>query len=75
MAVQHEVSEQASTGGGSSPTKGQSAVGGPPGFGEVIAERILRLITELRLRPGDRMPTENELAAQLGSSRTLVRPR
>ncbi|UOZ05468.1 GntR family transcriptional regulator [Amycolatopsis sp. WQ 127309] len=41
----------------------------------MIAERILRLITELRLRPGDRMPTENELAAQLGSSRTLVRPR
>ncbi len=43
-----------------------------PGY-ELVAERILRLITELRLRPGDRMPTENELASRLGSSRTMVR--
>ncbi|ANN21906.1 GntR family transcriptional regulator [Amycolatopsis orientalis] len=38
-----------------------------------MAERILQLIGELRLRPGDRMPTENDLATQLGSSRTVVR--
>ncbi|MBE1495851.1 DNA-binding FadR family transcriptional regulator [Amycolatopsis lexingtonensis] len=43
-----------------------------PGY-ELVAERILRLIAELRLLPGDRMPTENELAARLGSSRTVVR--
>jgi len=39
----------------------------------VVAERILQLIAEARLRPGDRMPTENELAARLGTSRTVVR--
>jgi GntR family transcriptional repressor for pyruvate dehydrogenase complex len=43
-----------------------------PGY-EVAAEQILHLITELELRPGDRMPTENELAARMGTSRTLVR--
>jgi GntR family transcriptional repressor for pyruvate dehydrogenase complex len=43
-----------------------------PGY-EVVAERILQLIAESRLRPGDRMPTENELAARLGTSRTVVR--
>lgn len=43
-----------------------------PGY-ELVAERILQLIAELKLRPGDRMPTENELATRLGSSRTVVR--
>jgi DNA-binding FadR family transcriptional regulator len=43
-----------------------------PGY-ELVAERILQLIAESRLRPGDRMPTENELAARLGTSRTVVR--
>jgi GntR family transcriptional regulator, transcriptional repressor for pyruvate dehydrogenase complex len=43
-----------------------------PGY-EVVAERILQLIAELGLRPGDRMPTENELAGRLGTSRTVVR--
>jgi GntR family transcriptional repressor for pyruvate dehydrogenase complex len=43
-----------------------------PGY-ELVAERILRLITESRLQPGDRMPTEVELAARLGTSRTVVR--
>jgi GntR family transcriptional regulator, transcriptional repressor for pyruvate dehydrogenase complex len=43
-----------------------------PGY-ELVAERILRLITELGLQPGDRMPTENELAGRMGSSRTVVR--
>ncbi len=40
---------------------------------ELLAEQILQLIVELRLRPGDRMPTENDLAARLGTSRTVVR--
>jgi GntR family transcriptional regulator, transcriptional repressor for pyruvate dehydrogenase complex len=43
-----------------------------PGY-EVAAEQVLELISRLRLRPGDRMPTENELARQLGTSRTVVR--
>jgi GntR family transcriptional regulator, transcriptional repressor for pyruvate dehydrogenase complex len=43
-----------------------------PGY-ELVAEQILQLIADLRLRPGDRMPTENELAARLGTSRTVVR--
>lgn len=43
-----------------------------PGY-EVAAEQILQLIAELGLRPGDRMPTENELAARMGTSRTVVR--
>ncbi|MEC3998046.1 FadR/GntR family transcriptional regulator [Actinacidiphila sp. DG2A-62] len=43
-----------------------------PGY-ELVAEEILRLIVELRLVPGDRMPTENQLASRLGTSRTVVR--
>jgi GntR family transcriptional repressor for pyruvate dehydrogenase complex len=50
----------------------QDASSYKPGY-ELVAERILQLIAELRLRPGDRMPTENELATRLGSSRTVVR--
>ena len=40
---------------------------------EMVAGQIVRLIAELDLAPGDRMPTEKELAAQLGASRTMVR--
>lgn len=40
---------------------------------ELVAEQILRLIADLGLRPGDRMPTENGLAERLGTSRTVVR--
>ncbi|WP_367129398.1 FadR/GntR family transcriptional regulator [Saccharothrix sp. HUAS TT1] len=43
-----------------------------PGY-ELVAEQLLQLIAELELRPGDRMPTENELAARMGTSRTVVR--
>jgi DNA-binding FadR family transcriptional regulator len=43
-----------------------------PGY-ELVAERILQLIADSRLRPGDRMPTENALATQLDTSRTVVR--
>ena len=43
-----------------------------PGY-ELIAEQILELIARSDLSPGDRMPTENEIAAQLGTSRTVVR--
>ena len=43
-----------------------------PGY-EIVAEQILQLIADLGLAPGDRLFTENELAAQLGASRTVVR--
>ncbi|MBY8877206.1 FadR/GntR family transcriptional regulator [Actinacidiphila acidipaludis] len=43
-----------------------------PGY-ELVAEDILQLIADTRLQPGDRMPTENQLAARLGTSRTVVR--
>jgi GntR family transcriptional repressor for pyruvate dehydrogenase complex len=43
-----------------------------PGY-ELAAEQILQLIAELGLAPGDRMPTENELATRMGTSRTVVR--
>ncbi|MEV6823528.1 FCD domain-containing protein [Amycolatopsis sp. NPDC051102] len=43
-----------------------------PGY-ERVAEQILQLIAELRLQAGDRMPTEHELSARLGASRTVVR--
>ena len=43
-----------------------------PGY-EVVAEQIVRLIAELEMSPGDRMPTEKDLAARLGASRTMVR--
>ena len=40
---------------------------------ELVAEQVLQLIAELALRPGDRLPTEKDLAARLGTSRTVVR--
>jgi DNA-binding FadR family transcriptional regulator len=43
-----------------------------PGY-EVVAEQIVQLIAELEMSPGDRLPTERELAARLGSTRTVVR--
>jgi DNA-binding FadR family transcriptional regulator len=43
-----------------------------PGY-ERVAEQILELIARSQLRPGDRMPTEVEIAGQLGTSRTVVR--
>ena len=40
---------------------------------ETVAEQILQLISDLALRPGDRMPTEKQLATRLATSRTVVR--
>jgi GntR family transcriptional repressor for pyruvate dehydrogenase complex len=40
---------------------------------ELAAEQILQLISDLELLPGDRMPTEKDLASRLGTSRTVVR--
>jgi GntR family transcriptional repressor for pyruvate dehydrogenase complex len=38
-----------------------------------VVEQIEGLIIEGRLRPGDQIPPENELARQLGVSRTVIR--
>jgi DNA-binding FadR family transcriptional regulator len=43
-----------------------------PGY-ELVAERILELIAEAGLRPGDRMPTEKDLAVRLDTTRGMVR--
>ncbi|WP_406311233.1 FadR/GntR family transcriptional regulator [Streptomyces sp. NBC_00114] len=43
-----------------------------PGY-EVVAERILEFIAEARLVAGDRLPTENDLAQRLDTSRAVVR--
>ncbi|MEU6915479.1 FadR/GntR family transcriptional regulator [Streptomyces olindensis] len=61
-------------------TTAAAAVNGPdgerrdyrPGY-EVVAERILEFIAEQRLTPGDRLPTENDLAQTLNTSRAVVR--
>jgi GntR family transcriptional regulator, transcriptional repressor for pyruvate dehydrogenase complex len=38
-----------------------------------IAARVIRLITERRLEPGDRLPPERELAQSMGVSRSSLR--
>ncbi|KRD06275.1 MULTISPECIES: FadR/GntR family transcriptional regulator [unclassified Streptomyces] len=43
-----------------------------PGY-EVVAERLLEYIAEARLVAGDRLPTENDLAQTLETSRAVVR--
>jgi DNA-binding FadR family transcriptional regulator len=40
---------------------------------ELAAEQIRMFITEMGLQSGHRMPTENELAARMGISRTVIR--
>jgi GntR family transcriptional regulator, transcriptional repressor for pyruvate dehydrogenase complex len=54
---------------------------GPPAFGTVtreavpqqIVSRLLDLIQQRRLGPGDRLPAERELAASMGVSRSSLR--
>ena len=43
-----------------------------PGY-EIAAERILEMIIEQELRVGDRLPTEMEIAAHFGLSRSVTR--
>ena len=38
-----------------------------------IAARLIALLTEHRLKPGDRLPPERELAASMGVSRSSLR--
>jgi DNA-binding FadR family transcriptional regulator len=44
-----------------------------PNLSEVVAERIRQYIIDGRLEPGDRLPTEQELADRFGVSRVSVR--
>jgi GntR family transcriptional repressor for pyruvate dehydrogenase complex len=60
------------------PIDGQAPLPGEPRRSSAsVKERVVRHIRELirlrRLRPGDRLPTERELAAELGVSRPSVR--
>jgi len=64
------------SGPGEAPADGDAGYGSPSAYRpryELVAEQILQLIGELALRPGDRLPTEKDLAARLGTSRTVVR--
>lgn len=49
-----------------------TASGYRPGY-EIAAEKIVEYIAEGGLKPGDRLPTEQELAETLGISRGMVR--
>jgi GntR family transcriptional regulator, transcriptional repressor for pyruvate dehydrogenase complex len=40
---------------------------------EIVAEKIVELISISRMKPGDRLPTEQRLGEQLGVSRSIVR--
>jgi GntR family transcriptional regulator, transcriptional repressor for pyruvate dehydrogenase complex len=40
---------------------------------DLVAEEIKRLITDGRLKPGDRLPRENELQEQFGASKGTIR--
>lgn len=45
----------------------------PPSIPEVVLEEIQRLIDEGELRPGDRLPSETELAERFGVGRSSIR--
>jgi GntR family transcriptional repressor for pyruvate dehydrogenase complex len=49
-----------------------SRTAGPPAY-QVLADDLREQITSGRLRPGDRLPTEPQLCAQSGLSRSTVR--
>ena len=65
--------ERPHRGGRRSGTPGRGPSGAYRPRYEAVAGQILDLIGELALRPGDRLPTENDLASRLGTSRTVVR--
>jgi DNA-binding FadR family transcriptional regulator len=61
-AERNDADSQASTGGNRY----------RPGY-EVVAERLLQYIAEQNLRPGDRLPTEQGMADQFGTTRNQMR--
>jgi GntR family transcriptional regulator, transcriptional repressor for pyruvate dehydrogenase complex len=50
-----------------------TAVAPAPRLYHSVIDRVIELITDRRLRPGDALPTERELAALLGVSRNVLR--
>ncbi len=42
-------------------------------LGEIVAERLGEWVTERQLKPGDRLPSEPELATHFGVARTVIR--
>lgn len=74
--VEHVNGAPLANGRGEAPADGDAGNGTSGAYRpryEAVAEQILRLIGDLALRPGDRMPTENQLATRLATSRTVVR--
>ena len=74
--VEHVNGAPLANGRGEAPADGDTGNGTSGAYRpryEAAAEQILRLIGDLALRPGDRMPTENQLATRLATSRTVVR--
>jgi DNA-binding FadR family transcriptional regulator len=74
--VEHVNGAPLANGRGEAPADGDTGNGTSGAYRpryEAVAEQILRLIGDLALRPGDRMPTENQLATRLATSRTVVR--
>ncbi|MFE9426443.1 FadR/GntR family transcriptional regulator [Kitasatospora sp. NPDC006697] len=67
-----ETTPGAARSDGARPPAAKAAGAYRPGY-ETAAERILELIAAAGLAPGDRMPTEHELAELVGTSRTVVR--
>lgn len=57
---------------GSAPASAGTARGYRPGY-ELAAERILEYVIRAGLQPGDRLPTEKDLADHVEMSRTVVR--
>jgi GntR family transcriptional repressor for pyruvate dehydrogenase complex len=55
------------------PTPGFQPVGRSPRLTDTIAERLLEAIVDGRLRAGELLPSERELGAQFGVSRTVIR--
>ncbi|MFC1481762.1 FadR/GntR family transcriptional regulator [Candidatus Neomarinimicrobiota bacterium] len=50
-----------------------SLIGGSVTLSQELVDQIEALIKARKLRPGDKLPTENELGRQFGVSRTVVR--
>jgi GntR family transcriptional regulator, transcriptional repressor for pyruvate dehydrogenase complex len=74
--VEHVNGAPLANGRGEAPADGDTGNGTSGAYRphyEAVAEQILQLIGDLALRPGDRMPTENQLATRLATSRTVVR--
>src|SRR5688500_9401953 len=44
-----------------------------PAIADEIVSRLIRMILDERLRPGDRLPSEHELASQMGVGRSSLR--